>query len=217
MISNFELVVFDWDGTIMDSAGTIAACIQAACRDCDLPIPTESAARHVIGLDLTQALSTAAPSATGEKLTELINHYRRHYLTQDHLLTLFAGTRELLVSLKEQGRLLAVATGKSRAGLNRALKTSGLEPLFDTSRCADETFSKPHPRMLLEICEELSVPPNKTLMIGDTTHDLLLAQNAGAHGVGVSFGAHPHEQLMAAPNLGIFESTHTLSEWLLKI
>lgn len=209
-----ELVVFDWDGTLMDSTAHITTAIQLACRDLGLPVPSRERASHVIGLGLRDALRHAVPELEDARVPDMVERYRAHYLGGDAALTLFDGVRELLVELKERGHRLAVATGKSRVGLDRALRTTGLQPLFDATRCADETFSKPHPAMLLELMERLDVTPERTVMIGDTTHDLFMAANAGTAGVGVAYGAHPPDDLAGAPSATIVHSVPELGAWL---
>lgn len=191
----YELVVFDWDGTLLDSAGAIVLAIQAACRDLDLPVPEDSRARHVIGLGLADAMRHAVPDLTADRYQAMVDRYRHHYLSGDHRLTLFAGVPELLARLQADGHILAIATGKSRAGLDRALDHSGLRPLFQASRCADECHSKPHPQMLDELMAEFGMAAASTVMIGDTSHDLLMARNAGVDALAVTYGAHPHDHL----------------------
>lgn len=210
----FDLIVFDWDGTLMDSAGAIVACIRAAAVDLGLAPPPEERARHVIGLGLHEALRHALPELEESRHAELADRYRRHYLAQDMGLALFEGAGMLVRELADAGFMLAVATGKSRAGLARALAVSGLGDAFHASRCADECHSKPHPQMLEELMEELGVSPRLTLMIGDTTHDLLMARNAGVASVGVSYGAHPANVLTEAEPLHLARSVAELRAWL---
>ncbi len=210
----FDFIVFDWDGTLMDSTATIVQCIQAAAADLGLPVPDQRAASHVIGLSLQSAMETAIPDVDPAFYPQIVERYRYHYLTQDHGLTLFDGVRDMLEDLAGQGYFLAVATGKSRVGLNRALAVSGLAPLFDATRCADETFSKPHPAMLQELTNELGQEMNRTVMIGDTTHDLQLARNAGAAGVAVHYGAHTPADLCALDPLYAANSVPELHAWL---
>jgi phosphoglycolate phosphatase len=214
MGKRFELIVFDWDGTLMDSAGAIVASIQAAARDLGLEPPSEERARHVIGLGLGEALRHALPELEEARHEELADRYRHHYLAQDHELVLFAGAAALVQTLGEAGYRLAIATGKSRKGLDRALDHSGLGELFHATRCADECHSKPHPQMLEELIDEFGVLPSATLMIGDTTHDLLMAQNAGVAGVGVTHGAHTAEALATAAPLHLAENIEDLRRWL---
>lgn len=214
MTRQFDLIVFDWDGTLMDSTAIIASSIQLACHDLDLPPPDDVRARHVIGLGLSDALMYAVPSIKSEQLPQMIERYRYHYLTRDHALVLFPEVREMIADLKKAGYFVTVATGKNRAGLNRALDQTGLKPLFDASRCADETFSKPHPQMLLELTDELGVEPQRTLMVGDTTHDLQMAENAATHAVGVSYGAHPEMELRKHRTMAVVETSKALRGWL---
>ena len=210
----FDLIVFDWDGTLMDSTATIVASMQAAARDLGLPVPDERAASHVIGLGLQDAMQKAMPDLDPKAYPRMVERYRHHYLSQDHSLALFEGTREMLSDLSSQGYFLAVATGKSRVGLNRAMNTAGLISVFDATRCADETFSKPHPAMLHEITRELGQDLRRTVMIGDTTHDLQMASNAGAASIGVHYGAHPRHELEALSPLFGAESVADLHQWL---
>lgn len=210
----FDFIVFDWDGTLMDSTAIIVKSIQAAAKDLSLPIPSESAASHVIGLALGDALQVAMPDLDAQWYPRLAERYRYHYLTRDHELPLFAGVREMLDDLAQQGYFLAVATGKSRVGLNRALDSAKLLSLFDATRCADETFSKPHPAMLQELCRELGQDMQRTLMIGDTSHDLQMAENAGASAVAVEYGAHEPEFLLQFPSLFMAKTVPDLHQWL---
>lgn len=195
MARQYDLIVFDWDGTLLDSAGAIVDAIQAACRDLGLPEPSDERARHVIGLGLSDAMRHAVPELSPEDYGKMVERYRYHYLARDHELCLFKGVEAMLEDLADSGFLLAVATGKSRVGLDRAFRNSGLGQWFVASRCADECFSKPHPQMLEELMAELLVSQARTVMIGDTTHDLLMARNAGVDGIGVAYGAHPRAAL----------------------
>ncbi|MDR2032460.1 MAG: HAD-IIIA family hydrolase [Azoarcus sp.] len=214
MNTRFSLIVFDWDGTLMDSTTAIARALQSACRDLGLPVPDDIRARHVIGLGLTEALQYAAPGLSAHDYLKIAARYRHHYLAGIEELTLFPGIAALLAELRHAGRLLAVATGKSRAGLDRVLEQSGLGLLFHATRCADECFSKPHPAMLEELMDELRIAPDRTLMIGDTTHDLQMAKNAGVAGVGVGFGAHTLAALRAEAPLACVETPEALVDWL---
>ncbi len=210
----FDLIVFDWDGTLMDSTSTIVKCIQAAARDLGLPVPNNKAASYVIGLGLQDAMQAAIPDLDPVQYPRMVERYRYHYLGQDHELTLFDGVREMLEELAQDGYFLAVATGKSRVGLNRAMNAARLLSRFDATRCADETFSKPHPAMLQELTRELGQDMKRTLMIGDTTHDLQMAINAGAGGVGVRYGAHSASELSALQPLFLAGSVAELHAWL---
>jgi phosphoglycolate phosphatase len=211
----FDLIAFDWDGTLFDSTTLITRCIQAAAADLDLPVPSDEAASHVIGLGLTEALQHAVPSLPAARYPELGQRYRHHYFNRQHELVLFPGTLEMLQALKARNHWLAVATGKSRRGLDEALQTVQLHGLFDATRTADETAGKPHPRMLLELMAAIGTTPARTLMVGDTTHDLQLARNAGTASVAVSFGAHAPESFAALGPLHVAHSTADLADWLL--
>ena len=210
----FDLIVFDWDGTLMDSTSTIVKSIQAAARDLGLPVPRDEDASHVIGLGLHEAMQMAMPNIDPALYPKMVERYRFHYLTKDPELVLFDGVRDMLAELSQDGYFLAVATGKSRVGLNRALNAVGLLSLFDATRCADETFSKPHPAMLQELTRELGQDLKRTVMIGDTTHDLLMANNAGASAVAVEYGAHPVDQLHSYQPMYSAQNVTQLHEWL---
>lgn len=210
----FDLVAFDWDGTLMDSTATIASSIQRACADLGLTVPSDDRARHVIGLGLTDALAYAVPEMTRDMVPRMVERYRHHYLSRDADLPLFPLAREIVVWLKEAGYFVAVATGKSRMGLDRALDTCGLRPLFDATRCADECRSKPDPQMLWDLGDALGVRNERVLMIGDTTHDLQMATNAGAASIAVSYGAHDASSLEGHGALAIVDSTRQLRDWL---
>ncbi len=213
---SYDLVVFDWDGTLLDSTGAIVKAIQAASRDIGATPPSDEKARYVIGMGLREALQYAVPDLEEARYDDLVNAYRRHYLSGDHELTLFEGVEPLLQELQAEHRWLAVATGKSRVGLDRALGHSGLGRYFDTTRTADQTRGKPHPQMLEEIISQFGVEPERTLMIGDTTHDLQMALNAGAHGLAVTHGAHPLEALLECQPVGVAHSIPDLSVWIKK-
>ena len=214
MAERFDLIVFDWDGTLMDSAGAIVRAMQAATRDLGLAEIPEERARYVIGLGLGDALRHAVPDLDEASHPRMVERYRHHYLSSDHELTLFDGVAEMIDTLAARGHMLAVATGKSRLGLNRALVHSGLGAYFHATRCADECFSKPHPAMLEELMDELGAQPERTLMIGDTTHDLQMAVNAGCASVGVSYGAHEPDAFHELRPLHIAHSVRELHDWL---
>ncbi len=213
--SRYDLIAFDWDGTLFDSTKIIVRCIQAAVRDVGGTVPTDEAAGYVIGLGLMQALAHAAPDVPKEKYNELGDRYRHHYFAHQNDISLFDGVLPLLDSLKARGHTLTVATGKSRRGLDEALQAVELHGLFDGSRTADETAGKPHPRMLHELMEEFGTTAERTLMIGDTTHDLQMAVNAGCASVGVSYGAHESAAFGALNPRFIAHSVQELHDWLL--
>lgn len=210
----YDLVIFDWDGTLYDSTALIVRCIRSACSDLGLPVPSAQDAAYVIGLGLHDALAHVAPTLPPERVPELGLRYRHHYLSRERELSLFEGVLPMLQTLKERNHWLAVATGKSRVGLNEALGHVDLHGVFDGTRTADETASKPHPRMLLELMSEFGVEPDRTLMIGDTTHDLQLALNAGVHSIAVSYGAHKPEALASYPTRFVAHTTAELHAWL---
>ena len=210
----FDLVVFDWDGTLFDSTALIVRCIQAACRDIGVPVPSEAQAAYVIGLGLHDALQHAVPGLPRERYPELGQRYRHHYFASQDALVLFPGTLEMLHALKARNHWLAVATGKSRRGLDEALQTVQLKGLFDGTRTADETAGKPNPLMLQQLMREFGTEPERTLMIGDTTHDLQMALNAGTASIGVSFGAHDHATFADLAPLHVAHSTADLARWL---
>jgi phosphoglycolate phosphatase len=210
---SYRLIVFDWDGTIIDSASTIAACIQDAARELAVEVPDLERARHVIGLGLHDSMRIAVPALPAERYPEFVASYRKHFLERKDAMRLFDGIRPLLDALSRT-HLLAVATGKSRRGLDRDLEYHGLSPLFAASRCADETHPKPHPAMLLELMEQLDVPQQQTLMIGDTSHDMEMARAASVGGLAVTYGAHPEASLRACGPLGCFARVEDLQAWL---
>ena len=210
----YRLIVFDWDGTLLDSAGGIAECIQEAARDLGLPVPARDTASHVIGLGLHASLRSAVPSLPEAQYREFAEAYRRHFLARQDSMALFPGVRELLQELSAAGHRLAVATGKSRRGLDHALETTALRRLFAATRCADETDPKPHPAMLLELMEQLAVAPAQSLMVGDTSHDLEMARSAGVDAVAVSYGAHPGEALRALAPRACVADVEELRAWL---
>ncbi len=213
---NFDLIAFDWDGTLFDSTKIIVRCIQAAVRDVGGTVPTDEAAGYVIGLGLMQALAHAAPDVPPEKYPELGARYRHHYIGHQNDISLFDGVLPLLAALRARGHLLSVATGKSRLGLDEALQAVELKGRFDGSRTADETAGKPHPRMLHELMEQFGVSPERTLMIGDTTHDLQMALNAGCASVGVSYGAHESTAFDALQPRFVAHSVQELQDWLVR-
>jgi phosphoglycolate phosphatase len=192
----YRLIVFDWDGTIIDSAATIAECIRESARDMSLPVPSTERASHVIGLGLHDSLRMAVPELQAHQYPEFVANYRRHFLAREDSMALFPGMREVLAEFS-RSHVLAIATGKSRRGLDRALAATTVSSYFTASRCADETNPKPHPAMLLELMGELEVAKPEVLMIGDTSHDLDMARAAEVDAVAVTYGAHPAEGLRA--------------------
>lgn len=212
---SYRLLVFDWDGTIIDSASTIAECIREASRELGLEVPDRDRASHVIGLGLDDAMRIAVPGLPAQRYPDFVAAYRKHFLVRKDSMQLFEGMRELLDRLSRK-HLLAIATGKSRRGLDRDLDVHNLKPLFAASRCADETNPKPHPAMLREIMEELVVQRNSSLMIGDTSHDMEMARAAGVDALAVTYGAHPEQGLRACQPLQCISDVRSLDRWLRK-
>ena len=212
----FDLIAFDWDGTLFDSTAIITRSIQRAVRDVGGTVPTDRDASFVIGMGLMQALAHAAPDVPKEKYPELGARYRYHYAMHQNDITLFEGVLALLHDLRQRKHVLAVATGKSRNGLNEALASASLKGAFDGTRTADETAGKPDPLMLHELMVEFDVAPERTLMIGDTTHDLQMARNAGCASVGVSYGAHEPDEFHTLQPVYIGHSVREVHQWLLE-
>ena len=210
----FDLICFDWDGTLFDSTAIIVRSIQQAVLDVGGQKPSDEAASYVIGMALMPALAHAAPDVPKEKYPLLGERYRHHYLATQHDISLFDGVLPMLADLKGRHHWLTVATGKSRRGLDDVLASRQLHGIFDGSRTADETAGKPDPRMLHELMREFGAEPERTLMIGDTTHDLQMAVNAGCASVGVSYGAHEPSEFGALRPRFIAHSATELHRWL---
>jgi phosphoglycolate phosphatase len=209
----YSLIVFDWDGTLIDSAAGITQCIQEAAREMGLEVPTRERASHVIGLGLEDSLRIAVPALRTEQYPQFVSLYRRHFQAREDSMRLFPGIEPLLERISKTHRL-AIATGKSRRGLDRGLEATGLRAYFSASRCADETQPKPHPAMLLELMDEFSIKETETLMIGDTSHDMEMARGAGVDAVAVTYGAHAEPALLACGPRGCFGDVGALDQWL---
>lgn len=213
--TDFELIVFDWDGTLMDSVGRIVTCLQNAAHDVGLPVPSVAASREIIGLGLDDAMARLFPQADPRAQSALVQAYRAHWLDERVAAApMFPGAAELVRSLHEAGLLLAVATGKSRRGLDRALDESGLSHYFHASRCADEAHSKPHPQMLEDILTDLDTPPDAALVVGDTEYDMQMARSAGVPAVGIEHGVHGRERLLASGAMTSCADLQELSDWI---
>lgn len=211
----YRLIVFDWDGTLMDSTAHIVKAVQATCRELGWPVPEPDLARSVIGLGLREAVAGVMPDIDDAAYAQFVESYRRWYLSPElNVSDLFPGARAVLEHLDREGRLLGVATGKGRAGLDRVLRETALGRLIAASRCADEAFSKPHPQMLLDVMDFAGAEARETLMIGDTTFDLDMARNAGVDAVGVLSGAHPPERLEASGPRILLPDVNALPDWL---
>ncbi len=214
MNNKYKLIVFDWDGTLMDSEAQIVACMKLAIEDLQLEYRGSDAIKNIIGLGLYEACSTLYPESTLDLSQQLTERYRYHFLSDGVLpAALFAGARKLLHSLEQTGHFLAVATGKGRSGLERSLKETGTGHLFHATRCADESRSKPHPEMLQDIMAYLGIESGHTLMIGDTEYDIQMAHNAGASAVAVSYGVHDKRRLMSEQPLACVDSIEELGQW----
>ena len=215
MTDTFNLLVFDWDGTLMDSEARIVACIEASIEDLGLAPRSKASIRNIIGLGLREAIFSLYPDGDEALLQAMIERYRYHFLTANPTSSeLFDGARETIEQLANANYLLAVATGKGRQGLDKVLDETGLREYFHATRCADETFSKPHPMMLEQIMDELGVEPGATLMIGDTEYDMQMASNARTHALAVSYGVHEKERLLQHQPLHCLDAIHELDGWL---
>lgn len=211
---HFDVIIFDWDGTLMDSTAQIVESIQAACVELGLPEPSKSQASHVIGLGLMDAMREACPVANIQEQALLVQAYQRHYSQDRNKTVLFDDVFSGLEKLKSAGYFMAVATGKGRSGLDHAIEQTQTRGFFDITRTVSECQSKPHPEMIFSICEVLDVSPKRALMVGDTTHDLLMASEAGSFGAALSTGAHNIEQLKTAPFLSLSNSFDEFINWL---
>lgn len=214
-MKRYSAVVFDWDGTVMDSTHSIVAAIQGACADLGLPVPPAQEAAWVIGLSLESALYRCVPTLTADQMPDFIDRYRVHFLSRDPEIKLFDGITDLLATLQSRQVRLGVATGKSRVGLDRVLTAKQLHGHFHVTRCADESFSKPHPAMLLEIMEMLDIPAEQILMVGDTSHDIQMAAAAGVDSMAVTYGAHDTATLLQAEPTVMVSSVGEMQSWLL--
>lgn len=211
----FELLIFDWDGTLADSEALIVSAMRAAITDLGLGRRSQDQIRNIIGLGLQEAAAVLFPDLTECQHGSLADSYRHHYAaTAAGKTALFPEVRETLHQLHQQGYKMAVATGKSRRGLDNSLRETGMTGFFNMTRCADETCSKPHPRMLHEIMESLAAAPGATLMIGDSEYDLQMAKHAGIAAMAVSYGTQSRERLLEQKPLGCLDRLAELIPWL---
>ncbi|WP_455206697.1 HAD-IA family hydrolase [Kaarinaea lacus] len=213
MQQHIDLVIFDWDGTLIDSQANIVQCLQWMINDLNLPERTENQLSNIIGLGLYEALNHLFPEYDTHAYQQMVDRYRYHFLSSDPSLP-FPGAEDVLTHLANNEYLLAVATGKGRRGLDKALDSTGFRQWFHATRCADETRSKPHPQMLEEILDELGVEPGRAVMIGDTEYDLHMAKSAGVHAVGVSYGVHDAERLRQCEPAAVIDEIRALLKWL---
>ena len=211
-----KLVIFDWDGTLFDSTGIIGHALQQSCAAINQPIPSLKDAQKVIGLGFTEAIEVLVGPLSATQTEVFMQSYRRHYFSGEEIVTLFEGITSLLDGLRTQNKLTAVATGKSRAGLNRVLQHAALKNRFDATGTADETASKPHPQMLFELLEELEVHADEAIMIGDTTYDVDMAHEAGMTAIGVTYGAHDADTLASSQPAVLVHSVAELQQLLMR-
>ena len=210
----YKLLVFDWDGTLSDSSATIVRALQEACQALGLCVPSYGTVLHIIGLGLREGLFYAVPELTDDQFEPLAELYRQRYFAKRDEVSLYPGVKEGLAVLKKAGFDLAVATGKSRYGLDQALDHLDLRSCFVTTKTADETASKPNPEMLFDIMDIMNVEAKDSLMIGDTTHDLQMAINAGVPSVAMTYGAHELSELLPLSPLACFDRFDALVSWL---
>ncbi|EAR60660.1 HAD family hydrolase [Neptuniibacter caesariensis] len=211
----YKLLIFDWDGTIIDSAARIVSSMQSAASDCGYEVPSDDAVRNIIGLGLPEALRILVPGITDDGITRMRQSYGHYYLGEDSTPSpLFTGAQRSLESMHQKGMRMAVATGKGRNGLNRAFAETGLAHLFETSRCADETTSKPDPHMLEELLQETRVKASEAVMIGDTEYDLEMGRRAGMDVIAVSYGAHHIDRLKGFDPVLEVHNFPELESWL---
>ncbi len=214
-MNKYSLLVFDWDGTLMDSQAQIVNCMQSAIRELELESRTNEQISNIIGLGLEEAIVQLYPVIDMQLVTTAAQTYREHYLFKDKTPSpLFAGVKDVLTNLREAGYDLAVATGKSRRGLDKGLSETGLQDYFPITRCADETRSKPHPQMLEEILTDHNTQASKALMIGDSEYDLQLAKNTKVDGLAVSYGVHGLMRLLKQDPVGFIDKITQLPSWL---
>ena len=210
-MKRYDALIFDWDGTLLDSADHIAACMCEAFVDMNLNPPTIDEAKNIIGLGMIEAIQQLRPEMDMEMVRRVRERYSEHFfrkpMTREDL---FEGVLEMLDEAATRGYQLAIATGKSRPGMDVALKALAMEGHFQVVRCADETRSKPHPLMLQEILRELSLAPERALMIGDTEYDMAMARNAGMDRLGVTYGVHSRDRLMLHEPIGCIDSITSL-------
>lgn len=215
---NYALIIFDWDGTLMDSVGRIVSSMQSASRHCKLTIPTNTAVKSIIGLSLPVALGQLFPHLSTEECDEVIEQYKYEYREGDNTPTpLFENALGLLTALKDEQRILAVATGKGREGMQRVFGITDTEHYFNASRCAGEASSKPSPDMLLSLLAELGMTAEQAVVIGDTSHDMQMALSAGIDSIGITLGVDNRETLNKYQPVVVVDSLNELQQVLLPI
>ena len=214
MQNNYDLIIFDWDGTLANSTQLIIDAICKGAIEVGLPMPSQEDASGIIGLGFREAIYELFGQIPDAQLADLTARYTFHYGLGENNIPLFEGVRETIEDLVSKGIQLGVATGKGRRGLNRALNNSGIQQHFIATRCVDECHSKPHPQMILDLMDEVAATPERTLMVGDTSFDLQMAKNANVASLGVTYGAHPLERLLPHEPLAHFNLFKDLSTWL---
>lgn len=211
----FKAIIFDWDGTLVNSTARIVDSMQRAGREAGLPSVCDASVQNIIGLGLPEAIRTVWPEVTEEQLLDVTPRYARYFVSDSQVdMDFFQGVPTFLTNLKAQGRQLAVATGKTRRGLDRMIQDMNLQQVFSATRCADETRSKPHPLMLHELLDELKLHSHEALMVGDTTYDLDMARSINMPAIGMTYGAHAAERLWACEPLTLCHSIYELNEWI---
>lgn len=216
-MSAYKLIIFDWDGTLMDSQARIVSCLKCAAMDMELNQLSDDTLKNVIGLGLNEAISSLYPRLESEQVTFYADRYRYHFLTaNDTPSGLFDNVRFMLEQLTDKGFMLAIATGKARRGLDPVLDETGLKHFFHGSRCADETRSKPHPQMLEELLDEFGVMVEDAIMVGDTEYDMLMASSLGMDTLAVSYGVHDKSEILKHKPLSCVDSIMEMSHWLLE-
>jgi len=216
MAKQYDLIVWDWDGTLADSTGMITRAIVKAAEQVGLAPLTPEAASSIIGLGLRESVEALYPGISDEQAKALATQYNVNYFAGESEIPLFAGAADTIKTLNRRGFKLAVATGKSRRGLTLALEHTQLRNYFHATRTVDECFSKPHPQMLDELMDNLVVLPERTLMIGDTSYDLQMAKNAGVDAIGVTYGAQKSDVWQDLNPVQQFDNFSALSDWLLE-
>jgi phosphoglycolate phosphatase len=213
MQKKYDLIVFDWDGTLADSTQLIIDAICQGCRDVGIDEPSQEAASSIIGLGFKEACLELFNGISEQAVMALMERYNQFYQAGEESIPLYEGAKELVEYLSQQGYYLGVATGKGRRGLNRALARSGIGHHFIATRCVDECFSKPHPQMIEELMQEVATEPHKTLMVGDTSFDLQMAKNAGVDRIAMTHGAHSIERLIPLEPLAHFGHLEDFHDW----
>ena len=213
---DYDLIIFDWDGTLMDSESKIVNCFRKAADDIGIDYPGDEAVRNIIGLGLKEALAVLMPDYSDTIQQQVVDSYREHFLHLDDTeMPMFEGVEEGLMQLQQEDYSLAIATGKARIGLDKVLEHTQLGEHFVVSRCADEAKSKPHPRMVLDILVETGVSADRAIVVGDTTYDIEMAHRANTDALAVCYGVHQREKLQAQKPIDCVENFTAVLRWFL--